>query len=518
MTINTPLVYSCYCDWAGSFFKWAPKSDLVAVVKVTQYLTYVDKDGYQLPLSMEVEIIHKLLGNDVRDKVIIWGDEGWMCRPYLDQFEIGSTWAIILYYNDGYFGGKTDDYFTTYCFEAFMPVVNDTVTGYINSPINAPQNIQKMEISHFIDEFNRMLSSVTLNTQVEVNSFTGTSITNNLCIDGNNIVDLSPLSTITSVGGDLYIYNNDALTSLAGLDNITSVGGGLYIYNNNVLTSLAGLENITSVGSDLYVYDNDVLTSLTGLANITSLGGFLRISNNDVLTSLDGLGNITSVGSDLYVYGNDALTSLTGLANITSLGGSLYVIYNDGLTSLAGLDNITSIDSDLYVIGNDTLTSLVGLDNITYLGGDLFVNFNARLNIFCGLHKLISLGGLGGNYFVFDNLINPTQQKIIDDGPCILSVVTENELKPMYNKLRQNYPNPFNPNTKITYFVSKTDHVSLSIYNELGEKVIVLVNERQSENYYTVNLNLSEFTSGIYFYILKIGDSIVETKKMQLIR
>jgi len=67
------------------------------------------------------------------------------------------------------------------------------------------------------------------------------------------------------------------------------------------------------------------------------------------------------------------------------------------------------------------------LSNITSVGGglsggslgDLTVESNDALNIFCGLYPLLSSNGLQGNYIVTGNLVNPTQQQIIDDGPCI---------------------------------------------------------------------------------------------------
>ena len=164
-----------------------------------------------------------------------------------------------------------------------------------------------------------------------------TDIDGGLDIKGTDLVDLSGFENLISVGGDLYMEYNGALTSLAGLDNITSVGGGLNIQGNNALTSLAGLENLTSVGGNLWIQFNDALTSLAGLENLTSVGG-LSIGYNDALTSLAGLDNITSVGGGLVIEGNNALTSLAGLENLTSVGHNLVIYGNEALTSLDLVD------------------------------------------------------------------------------------------------------------------------------------------------------------------------------------
>lgn len=79
---------------------------------------------------------------------------------------------------------------------------------------------------------------VILKSQAEVNSFEGASVISNLIISGADIVDLSPLMTITTIEGSLSIFDNASLTSLEGLNNLDSVGGKLSIKNNTVLKNL----------------------------------------------------------------------------------------------------------------------------------------------------------------------------------------------------------------------------------------------------------------------------------------
>jgi hypothetical protein len=89
-------------------------------------------------------------------------------------------------------------------------------------------------------------------------------------------------------------------------------------------------------------------------------------------------------------------------------------------------------------------------------------------------------------------------------------------------KLYQNYPNPFNPNTKIKFDIiqgvrNPGSEVRLIIYDILGRELETLVNEQLSSGTYEVEWNASNFSSGIYFYQLKIDD-FTETKKMVLIK
>ena len=96
-------------------------------------------------------------------------------------------------------------------------------------------------------------------------------------------------------------------------------------------------------------------------------------------------------------------------------------------------------------------------------------------------------------------------------------------------KLEQNYPNPFNPSTTIKYSIPldekrETRNVTLTVYDILGKKVKVLVNESQQAGNFEVTFNSSDLSngnnglsSGIYFYTLSYGD-FIKTKQMLLIK
>lgn len=79
--------------------------------------------------------------------------------------------------------------------------------------------------------------------------------------------------------------------------------------------------------------------------------------------------------------------------------------------------------------------------------------------------------------------------------------------------LHQNYPNPFNPLTTIRYILPKRSVVELSIFNILGEKVAVLVNQEQQAGSYDVKFNAGSYPSGIYFYRIETPN-FIDVKKM----
>src|SRR5690606_24568512 len=85
-----------------------------------------------------------------------------------------------------------------------------------------------------------------------------------------------------------------------------------------------------------------------------------------------------------------------------------------------------------------------------------------------------------------------------------LSDVKENS--PLSYNLKQNYPNPFNPSTEISFSIPETGFVNLTIYNLIGEKASVLVNEILPAGNYKTHFDATGFTSGIYIAKLTAGN------------
>jgi hypothetical protein len=91
--------------------------------------------------------------------------------------------------------------------------------------------------------------------------------------------------------------------------------------------------------------------------------------------------------------------------------------------------------------------------------------------------------------------------------------------------LYPNFPNPFNPTTAINYQIPMTKsqpHVTLKIFNVLGQEVKTLVDEPQAAGTYSVTWDGKdnagrEMGSGVYFYSLMSGD-YQATERMLLVK
>ena len=97
----------------------------------------------------------------------------------------------------------------------------------------------------------------------------------------------------------------------------------------------------------------------------------------------------------------------------------------------------------------------------------------------------------------------------------------EAALLPTVYELSQNFPNTFNPSTVIKYGLPHTSSVMLEVYNTLGQRVALLVNEHQEAGNHEVVFQNPGLASGVYFYRLHAvssKESFVQTKKLLLLK
>jgi hypothetical protein len=93
---------------------------------------------------------------------------------------------------------------------------------------------------------------------------------------------------------------------------------------------------------------------------------------------------------------------------------------------------------------------------------------------------------------------------------------------PQSYSLNQNYPNPFNPQATIRYDLPESGHVTLRIYNSLGQEVRTLVDRVQGSGSHDALWNGqdnsgSAVSSGVYSYQIEVNDFKM-AKKMVLLK
>ncbi len=120
------------------------------------------------------------------------------------------------------------------------------------------------------------------------------------------------------------------------------------------------------------------------------------------------------------------------------------------------------------------------------------------------------------NGFLYQGSLNGVWRRPLSE---VITSVWKDERRglPIATALEQNYPNPFNPATTIQYALPRRSHVTLAVYNTLGQQLATLVNGIVEAGYHEVQFNASGLASGVYFYRLQAGD-FVRVRKFCLIK
>ncbi|HMW32562.1 MAG TPA: S8 family serine peptidase [bacterium] len=210
--------------------------------------------------------------------------------------------------------------------------------------------------------------------------------------------------------------------------------------------------------------------------------------------------------SDLFVIDGTAVPSIPGSFSLTSKGGHPWLTWTtDGSAAGYDLYRASSEYNPPYTwykfmtINDPTITNYH--DVVVDIGITNPNTMKYKINAFNGCNM----------YSVF------TAEKQINYDQFMKNNNANETLIPNEFSLNQNYPNPFNPTTTIEYAVAKTTLVRLTVYDELGREVAILVNEKKMPGIYRVDFDASKFASGVYFYRMTAGE-FMETKKLLLVK
>lgn len=170
--------------------------------------------------------------------------------------------------------------------------------------------------------------------------------------------------------------------------------------------------------------------------------------------------------------------------------------------------NDANRDEEMYHIYRDFLREW------TEISGDLNV-------LFSSVKSFTEFGSFG----IKEHLDQPDQEspkmRAYLDHIDSLNTVTSNEsfeTLPSTIELSQNYPNPFNPSTTIQFTLPSSEQVRLEVFNTLGQKVAILVNNQiRSSGRHQVQFDASQLASGVYIYRLQAGN-YTQTKRMLLLK
>lgn len=326
-------------------------------------------------------------------------------------------------------------------------------------------------------------------------------------------------STGTADGGRLLTIDLNTGTGTAIGPSGSPRVQGLAINSKGEIFGSLGIGNEPGTGSQLIKID-----AATGFATIIGVMRpdfveALAFDANDVLYGVDSF-----PGDTLYIIDTNtadvtpigstgiALAGLTFAPNGTlfgSTGGGNDLIYTVNInTGTATFVGSTGMQASIPDIAFDDAGNFFGVTGSQGPNPTSLISIdpaNAAATVI-GPVGLESVSGLAFAPSIID---------AVEEGPTSTDV-------PKAFVLGQNYPNPFNPETNIRYQIPKNSHVTLKVFNLLGQTVRTLVDAQQAANSYEVawdgkNGEGVPQPSGIYIFQLKAGKN-VQTRKMLFIK
>jgi hypothetical protein len=337
-----------------------------------------------------------------------------------------------------------------------------------------------------------------------------------LTVGKNDIIYVSGLSF--GVGGVILKYDNK------GNQLSTIIGSNFYGYK-----ILLDINQNFFLGFDFYggvQTNNDIaVAKLDSTDKLIWIRSYHHnsLNNNDDFRAicLDNLGDVlvTGVSAEINEQGWDIAT-----IKYYSNGDTAWINRYDPVFN--SNDDSKSIASDKYsnvfVAGGSDggLFSRYVLIKYSPIGNQEWVTFYNNDNPFTSHSALKVLVDTNGNIYItgfsYGNGTNLDIATIKYSN--ITSLESNSENLHVGFKLYQNFPNPFNSQTIIKYELPSACKVTLKVFNNLGQNVIVLVDEFQSNGEYESVFDGSILSSGIYFYNLEIDGIVNNTKKFILLK
>jgi hypothetical protein len=117
-------------------------------------------------------------------------------------------------------------------------------------------------------------------------------------------------------------------------------------------------------------------------------------------------------------------------------------------------------------------------------------------------------------YFYINN-------QLIQENVLLTGVNNSSEVVKPEFEIYFNYPNPFNNHTTFQYYIPNDDHTEIVIYNQMGNRIKTLLDEKQMHGYHRLtwdgtNDNNSTVSSGIYFITLMYNNMFKNMKILLL--
>ena len=340
---------------------------------------------------------------------------------------------------------------------------------------------------------------------------------------------------VVGLGADRMLYTVEQISARTGSDNDSAGDGdgfdtswvkryplgtstGIFTGSGEVVIPVSAMINAFRIEIDAAGFLYVVQQSYSDLAVANSAYGLSKW-NISTLPAVE----VWHIGlNDAPAHNDSTATADAKATNFNGIGldeanGLIYVTRKNSPRPSQNVLAYKMLDGTL-VGGFASGLSIVGTDTTSLTGGggssirDVYVDAAGNIMIVNTSFEAFRMFSppSGPNNFTTTSAVKIDVTSGVTGVEVIAGLPTKIALE-------QNYPNPFNPSTTINFAITKSEFVTLIIYNALGQEVTKVVKEFLSAGTYKINFNANKLASGMYLYKITAG-KFTSTKKMLLLK
>jgi mannose/cellobiose epimerase-like protein (N-acyl-D-glucosamine 2-epimerase family) len=294
--------------------------------------------------------------------------------------------------------------------------------------------------------------------------------------------DSSYVAAAESLVGDVWTkgYDHDFGGPYKDYDRVT---GSMFMYGQDTAKAWWQMEQAVTAGLILYdITRNDQYLQMADETVDFFMKYFVDHVYGDVYA--DRFKN----GAPIVAWGNDKGNSSKAGYHSIELGYYLYLygglFVKQEPVTLHYRFQAADVDRSIWM-------NPLAYDSVKYRIKEVVRDGNVYQDYDASARSLQLPAGTGG---LFTVTYEPVQ----------VDAVMASRSLPAGFELCQNYPNPFNPSTTIRYGFPGSSHVTLTVFNTLGQRVAVLQEGEKEAGYHEVVFDASGLASGVYLYRLQV--------------
>jgi trimeric autotransporter adhesin len=329
-------------------------------------------------------------------------------------------------------------------------------------------------------------------------------------------------------GGVINFFQyNDELYVLGIFDSINHThASNIAKWNGTVWSSLkdtvfnGAIDAMAVYNGDIYIGGNFNNVS-TGMWRIAKWNGtnYVQLAGGGVYGGMDDIVDMVVYDGELYVSGTFTKSSGNVGNYIQKWNGTNWSEVGGGVMGLGGgngqIHDMKVYNGELYVVGVFETAGGVPAQHIAKWNGVNWCGFGSSFDNTIGSIQF-KYGDMyiGGGFWTIDGDSSVYISKwiggsYIDTCGHISTGINESNLN---NESFTIYPNPTSHQITLEFELTETNNTSIEIKNILGQIVKTISNTTFTKGNNKIEIDVSEFTNGIYFVQLQNGNQLINQK------